>query len=525
MDSKHRFVTHYLCHRNEQPAAPARAFEALSSRGDVTCLEDATSSVLVRPSPWDSDVLDRKSFVVECGFLADTAHAKRMVETVGNFLADQGAAFAIWRMAGNLSWLAPYLLPAGWALADRMTVFLDTPKAAPLTGVRAGSSDDDAGLASIAAGAFLHGRVQDDPDFPADIKEKYVRALTASVTRNRGALVSVDDSDRATGFVSGGISEFASQVTETREGVLGLIAVAAAQTGRGIGKNLYRAFMNRMREENAAAVEVATQNHNAAALSLYRRSGAREVGGIATFHWHRPELWTGAASTAGQTRCVARSLDDVRQEYEGASTASEAFQRAKWGSVASMFNAFRLGENIVPWTEIKDWRDIGCGEADFFSHMEAHGRTFRRLSGCDLSPTMIARTKAKRFKSPATFDVRAFQDMPATSDADRFDLVSAIGVLQQCGLPPSDAFAHFARMTRPGRYLFLTTKNAAWREFTSGRLLPEPNHSWFAPPDIKRAAEDAEFKVLRMEGFVPSENRIVGLEDSHSFFVLAQRGT
>jgi predicted TPR repeat methyltransferase len=225
----------------------------------------------------------------------------------------------------------------------------------------------------------------------------------------------------------------------------------------------------------------------------------------------------------GETIFVEQRIDRVRQEYESVAHLAESFQRAKWGSREGMINAFRLGLDVVPWPEIDRWVDVGCGEADFFEFIEEHGHRFQRLVGIDLTPSMIDKANTKRLRSPKYFAAQSLDAPDPSKLAPPFDLVTAIGVMQKSGMRPDDFSAALARLTRHEKFLFLTTKNAAWHEFTSGRLMPEAGHSWFSPREIRSCLESAGFAVLRQEGFKPRENCVVALEDSHTFFVLAQR--
>jgi 2-polyprenyl-3-methyl-5-hydroxy-6-metoxy-1,4-benzoquinol methylase len=222
------------------------------------------------------------------------------------------------------------------------------------------------------------------------------------------------------------------------------------------------------------------------------------------------------------TRYVPRSVAAIRREYEATAKARQGYQRAKWGSHAGMHNAFALGAKIIPWQRVRDWLDIGCGEADFFKKADAKGYRFTRMHGWDVTPSMLKHARAKQLHSPATFATKALQSL-ARGKQPQFDLVTLVGVLQQCGMPPQRAAQALARATRKKKYVFLTTKNAAWQGFVSGELTPEPSHSWFTPAEIRNAFRAAGFRILRLEGFIPATNRIVSIEASHTMFLLAQR--
>lgn len=216
------------------------------------------------------------------------------------------------------------------------------------------------------------------------------------------------------------------------------------------------------------------------------------------------------------------SRDDVIREYTEAAEAGTAYERAKWGSADSMHNRFRFALRLLDMTRIRSWLDIGCGECDFFTLAEEQGNRFDRLHGLDLTPAMIEKARQRGFFSPISFTVGDLCEAPRMLDAP-FDLVTLLGVLQQCGMPPADALECAAGAVKRGGRLFLTTKHAGWEEFTSGRLMPEQNHSWFSVEEIVQAAEKAGLAVVRTGGYLPREDREVPVEKSHTMYLLATR--
>jgi len=216
------------------------------------------------------------------------------------------------------------------------------------------------------------------------------------------------------------------------------------------------------------------------------------------------------------------SRDEVIREYTAASNAGAAFQRAKWGSEESMLNRFRFALRLLSTFHPHSWLDIGCGEADFFTLAEEQGHRFDNIHGLDITPAMVERARQRGFFSPVTFTVGDISDAPKLVDAP-FDRVTLLGVLQQCGMSPAVALEHAAGALKKGGRLFLTTKHLGWEEFTSGRLKPEPSHSWFTCDEVESAVRDAGMKVVRSGGYLPREDREVPVEQSHTLYVLATR--
>lgn len=215
------------------------------------------------------------------------------------------------------------------------------------------------------------------------------------------------------------------------------------------------------------------------------------------------------------------SKQDIVCEYTLAGAHPEDYQRAKWGTRAGMTNRFRLGLSLVDWSGVRRWLDVGCGEGLFFAMAESDRGLFDELVGVDITPCVLQRARRLKYASPARFIEADLETMPA--DLTGFDLVTLVGVLQQCGAAPHDALAACCTRLRPGGQLFLTTKNIAWEAFIGGRLSPEPGHSWFDPQAMTEALRQSGVTPLHMGGFLPRSGRIVEIQQSHTMFIVGRR--
>lgn len=211
----------------------------------------------------------------------------------------------------------------------------------------------------------------------------------------------------------------------------------------------------------------------------------------------------------------------VRAEYNAAADAPEEFGKAKWGSHESMVNRFELAHRLVDWTRVDRWLDVGCGTGLFFEVIERHGHEFAELLGVDISDKLTALANARSLRSSARF---LNTDSLDAGHAGRFDLVTLIGVLQQCGDRPDAFLPPVLAGLKPGGQFFMTTKNAGWRAFKEDGLLPEANHSWFDHEEIIHLLTDLGMKTVETGGFLPKEDRVVPVAAAHTFYVLAERG-
>lgn len=213
--------------------------------------------------------------------------------------------------------------------------------------------------------------------------------------------------------------------------------------------------------------------------------------------------------------------DAVRREYDSSSAAASDFEKMKWGSHASMVNRFDLARRIVRWPSVETWLDIGCGTGLMFETLEAAGHRFHHLAGLDVSPEMISQAKSRKLASPVTFQVGDGGAIP-DDFAGRFDLVSMVGILQKCGSSPQEILTSAFATLKAGGQFFLTTKNLNWSAFREGGLTPEEEHSWFDHGELLALILSLGATIHLTNGFLPTENKIVPIEDSHTLFILAE---
>lgn len=215
------------------------------------------------------------------------------------------------------------------------------------------------------------------------------------------------------------------------------------------------------------------------------------------------------------------SKEAVIVEYAEASRSPNDYERAKWGSHEGMINRFRLGLSLIDWQQVKRWIDIGCGTGLFFSIAEAAQHRFEQLVGIDITPEILACAHNRTYVSPASFIAADMEALP--DDRAGFDLVTLIGVLQQCGMPPERALAVCISRLKTGGQIFLTTKHLGWQAFIDGTLSPEPGHSWFDFDELSEMVCSLQVEIVQSGGFLPREGQIVPVKQSHTFFIVGKK--
>lgn len=213
--------------------------------------------------------------------------------------------------------------------------------------------------------------------------------------------------------------------------------------------------------------------------------------------------------------------EDIIAEYSASSSISDPHAKAKWGSPEGMINRFRLTLRTVDFAHVRTWLDLGCGTGHLFALAEETGHRLERMTGVDITPGMIAAATRNTYHSPIEFICKGIMDLD--DGLGQFDLVTMIGILQQCAAPPQAILPCCIQRVRPGGQLFLTTKNLAWSRFTSGELQPEAGHSWFHYQELANLLETGGMHILQCGGFLPREDKIVPLEESHTLYILGRR--
>jgi len=211
------------------------------------------------------------------------------------------------------------------------------------------------------------------------------------------------------------------------------------------------------------------------------------------------------------------SKEFIIQEYNQSAEHPEEFKKVKWGSLESMMNRFYLAMNELPFSKISDWLDVGCGTGAFQVLVRQQFPHNAGL-GVDLNHKLIEYAMKKQLQG-MDFKVADFMKVKNME----FDLITCLGVIQKANFTLSQFFQHVARILRSQGTLFVDTKYIGWKEFKNPDFTPEPIHQWFSVLQIRDALQTSELQEVKLFGFLPAENKLVELEDSHTMFLIAKK--
>jgi len=196
------------------------------------------------------------------------------------------------------------------------------------------------------------------------------------------------------------------------------------------------------------------------------------------------------------------------------------FEKVKWSSKISMFNRYKLLFKFVAKEKIHRWLDVGSGTGSIFRHhdkLKKNNIKFRL--GIEINKKLYNYSKKKKYKKKVYFENN---DILSFNKKSKFNLITLIGVLQNCGHYPAQILKKCVDVLADNGLLFLITKNLLWNKF-SMKFKPSKEHSWFNPYEIKKILEKLNIDIILMLGFDPKLNRLISLEKAHTFFIFGKK--
>jgi len=188
-------------------------------------------------------------------------------------------------------YLAPEDDPASWVLAEHLGMHhvdtrVELSRAAapggvepPDSGITPACDTDRAALRRIAAESHHDSRFFRDPHLPdARCAELYATWIDESCNGFADAVLVTRLAGSAVGYVS-------CKLERDERGRIGLLAVGPAARGLGHGARLTDAALRWLASAGADRVDVATQQHNEAAIAHYVRAGFSVVSQRRWYHW------------------------------------------------------------------------------------------------------------------------------------------------------------------------------------------------------------------------------------------------
>ena len=211
------------------------------------------------------------------------------------------------------------------------------------------------------------------------------------------------------------------------------------------------------------------------------------------------------------------SKEDIIDEYDRSSYLENEFEKVKWGSSQSMTNRHKLASDLLPLGSGVRWLDIGCGTGSL-QKIACSQYPGVEAVGVDLNVKLIQYAHARNIPG-ATFlsgDVAEFR-------SNKFEVISAIGVVQKLNYPLDRFFGFVSRLLSENGCLYLDTKNRNWTAFKDKKLKPEPIHDWFTRREIEKHLTKEGLVLDLVSGYLPATDELVPVNQSHTMIVKAIR--
>tara|TARA_Y100000816_G_C26104526_1_gene586436 strand:+ start:1432 stop:2106 length:675 start_codon:yes stop_codon:yes gene_type:complete len=193
------------------------------------------------------------------------------------------------------------------------------------------------------------------------------------------------------------------------------------------------------------------------------------------------------------------------------------FQKIKWTSKKSMENRYNLLFSILPKKKFLNWIDIGCGTGGAFKYYKKTEYKINKIYGLEINENLYKYTKKKFLKQDIIIEN---SDVINFNSKNKFELITLIGVLQNCGHNPFDVLKKTSRILKKNGLIFLTTKNVNFKNLT---IKNSNQHSWFNPFEIANELKKNSIKIIKMFGFDPHTNTVKNLDQSNTFFILGKK--
>jgi len=178
-------------------------------------------------------------------------------------------------------------------------------------------------------------------------------------------------------------------------------------------------------------------------------------------------------------------LDRVHDHFERVAPEYDAWKRRAWYYYGWLARILR--HEVPPGVRVLD---VGCGTGALLDAVQpGYG------VGVDLSPAMVRRA-AERFPR-LSFRVG---DAEALAPGETFDRVLMVDLLEHLGDPRS-ALASARRLCDDSGRLVVLAANPAWQSILHlserlGLKMPEGEHRWLRPREIRRLLEETGFEVM-----------------------------
>lgn len=214
-----------------------------------------------------------------------------------------------------------------------------------------------------------------------------------------------------------------------------------------------------------------------------------------------------------------KKISSVKKLYNKSFNKKKEYQKVIWGSEASMLNRFKLFFKIISDKKFDRWLDIGTGTGAIFKMHDKKRNIIKKRYGLEVNKKLYDYIKKKKFKKNLDLINKDIIKLPILL---KFDLISAIGVLQNSGYPYKKVISKIYNLMGKNSHVFLTSKNLLWEKLNK-KTIKLSDHEWINPLKLKEYLESRKIKIIKMSGYDPSNNKNVSLKIGSTFYIYAKK--
>ena len=220
----------------------------------------------------------------------------------------------------------------------------------------------------------------------------------------------------------------------------------------------------------------------------------------------------------------------VLAKYQEASLEPEEHRKMMF-SKQTWENRFEEVAALIPWAGVGRWLDVGCGTARFFENVVGadYATDLETCVGIDAIANNVQIGLDKTWPSRPHVSLRQLdiEDLDGL-DGNLFDLVTMIGLVYQCGLPPVLAVEKCLGRVAARGMLLVTTENPRFKGFRADPHGCYPERDEFESMFGQRSRTPASLTVHYANPLWHQRVTGIGDTDSADFketFFLASYGT
>jgi predicted TPR repeat methyltransferase len=199
--------------------------------------------------------------------------------------------------------------------------------------------------------------------------------------------------------------------------------------------------------------------------------------------------------------------------------ANNEFEMARWSNHFSMVNRYIFFFKNLENKEYKKWIDIGSGTGKIFELAKKTKIIFKKSYGIDLNKNLVKFAKNKSSLKDINLSEKNFLHC---SSKRKYNLLSAIGILQNCGINYKVFLQKvYDNLQNKGEF-FITFKSSDWHKLKNKRFIKEKDLIRHDPNLIIKATKK-KFSIIANGGIDLKKKSICSSKITGEYFIYGKK--